>query len=116
MEVSRKASWRSEAGGSRGRGTHGPTEEGGGRGARTGSAVVQGDLACEPGGAAVRSPAPGGRGRRSAEGGDRGEATAQASGLGGDLLRGLDQPLTLSVCCGFFGEQRYSLPPGGGWA
>ena len=32
MEVSRKASWRSEASGSRDRGTHGPAEEG--RGAR----------------------------------------------------------------------------------
>ena len=99
-------------GGSRGRGTHGPAEEGGGRGARTGGAVVQGDPACEPGGAAGRSPpAPGGRGCRSAEGGDAGEAAARASGL----LRGLGSA-THPVCAAGSLEDGDRLPLGDGWA
>lgn len=116
MEVSRKASWRrSEAAGSRGRGTHRPAEEGRGARGQDGLCCGSGEPACEPGGAAERSPpAPGGRGCAEATDPEwgTGEAAARPLGSARACCGTWGQPLTLSVCCGFFEERRQSSSRG----
>lgn len=96
--------------GSRGRGTHGPAEEGGGRGART-VPVVRGTEpvslgALQRGSSSTRWPRVR---KRSGQGGDTGEAAAQASGLGSPPA-GPGVSCSPCLCAaGSFGEQRNSL-------